>query len=162
MGLTWDGLPSLAPTFALPEFNSVLIFLSCYCIGTALFMAFVTSFVSHATLLLGDMIGNSLPLSLSLIASIISIISGAFWLLYAGVVAFVGDDESLSSVRLYFSYFVIISSAVSSLLVITSLTVQKSALSTSILSPLVDYWTLVTRTQRSSQMSHEKLGVHTV
>jgi hypothetical protein len=170
MGLTWDGLPSLAPSVALPEISSVMVFLVCYCFGTALFMSLVSGIVSHASILLGDIAGASFPSSLALIASIISIVSGGYWLLYAGVVAIVGDDESLLPYRTCFSCVAVLCSALSSLLVISSYA-HRSALGAALLTPLAYYWRLLTTgdlsgegTARSSAPVHtmSKYGVHTV
>jgi hypothetical protein len=171
MGLTWDGLPSLAPSVALPELSSVMIFLVCYCFGTAIFMSLVSGIVSHASILLGDVAGASFPSSLALIASIISIVSGGYWLLYAGVVAIVGDDESLLPYRTCFSCVAVICSAISSLLVISSYA-HRSALGAALLTPLAYYWSILTkgdislaeRPSEHPQLHHttSKYGVHTV
>lgn len=167
MGLTWDGLPSLAPSVALPEFSSVMIFLVCYCIGTAFFMCLVSGIVSHASILLGDIAGSSFPVSLALIASIISIVSGGYWLLYAGVVAVVGDDESLTPYRTCFSCLAVFCSAVSSIIVISSYA-HRSPLGAALLTPLGYYWNILTtgdiyeHSSKPNPHTMNKYGIHTV
>lgn len=166
MGLTWDGLPSLAPSIALPEFSSVLTFLTFYCIGTAFFMSIVSGIVSHASILLGDVAGSNFPISLALIASIFSIVSGCYWLLYAGLVAVVGDDESLIPYHIYFSCIAIICSGISSILVIYTY-VHNSLFGASLLSPILYYWKILIYNDFSSLWNQSnstinKFGVHTV
>ena len=169
MGLTWDGLPSLAPSIALPEVTSVFIFLGCYCFGTAFFMSIVSGIVSHASILLGDIVGSNFPLSLALIASIVSIVSGCYWLLYAGLVAVVGDDESLIPYHFYFSCIAFICSGISSILVLYTY-FHHSLFGASLLSPILYYWkvliendySLWTSTLSSNPVIINKHGVHTV
>lgn len=165
MGLTWDGLPSLAPSIALPEFSSVLIFLFCYCFGTAFFMSIVSGIVSHASIILGDIVGSNFPLSLALLASIVSIVTGCYWLLYAGIVAVVGDDETLIPYHMYFSCIAIICSGISSMIVIYTY-IHNSLFGASILSPILYYWKILVYNDyllwNSSNMTINKSGVHTV
>jgi hypothetical protein len=168
MGLTWDGLPSLAPSVALPEFSSVMVFLVCYCFGTAFFMSLVSGIVSHASILLGDIAGSSFPVSLALIASIISIVSGGYWLLYAGVVAVVGDDESLTPYRTYFSCLAVFCSALSSIIAISSYA-HRSPLGAALLTPLAYYWKILTtgdiyshHSSKHNPHTMNKYGIHTV
>jgi hypothetical protein len=77
LGLSWDGLPSLAPTLALPTLPAALTFLLCYGIGTALFMGAVSGLLARCALLLGDVAGRRLPMSLGVVASVFSVAAGA-------------------------------------------------------------------------------------
>lgn len=133
-------------------------------------MSLVSGIVSHASILLGDIAGSSFPISLALIASIISIVSGGYWLMYAGVVAVVGDDESLSPYRTYFSCIAILCSAISSVLVISSYA-HRSPFAAALLTPLLYYWNILTKgdiyddtTAMSKHHTHtmNKYGIHTV
>ena len=92
LGLSWDGLPSLAPTLALPHLSSAMIFLVFYCMGTSLFMGAVAAIVAKGSSLLRDAPSAAqLPVALALIASIFAVVSGVFCLLQGLLIAMVGD-----------------------------------------------------------------------
>mmetsp|Transcript_791 Transcript_791/g.1318 ORF Transcript_791/g.1318 Transcript_791/m.1318 type:complete len:321 (+) Transcript_791:158-1120(+) len=94
LGFSVDGFPSLAPTLAINQMTTVLLFLVCYCIGTAVFMGIASGGVAHASACLGDLIDSRLPSSLALVSSIFSIMAGLFWLMY-GVVSATLDSSDL-------------------------------------------------------------------
>lgn len=81
LGLSWDGLPSLAPSLALPEITSAVTFLLFYCLGTALFMGTISGLFARCASLLGDVTDQRLPISLALVASIFAVVAGCFCLL---------------------------------------------------------------------------------
>eukprot|EP01038_Epipyxis_sp_PR26KG_P012171 gene12171-16299_t len=81
LGISWDGLPSLAPTIAMNSWNEVILFLFMYCVGTMGAMAMSCGIVGEVTIAINHIYQSNVSGRLAFITSIMSIIIGAFWCL---------------------------------------------------------------------------------
>jgi nickel/cobalt transporter (NicO) family protein len=157
LGLTWDGLPSLAPTIALPHFDSVIVFLVCYCIGTSVFMAIVSSVVAHASTIVGEVVGQNFPSALALIASVVSIVIGVYWFLYSIVLVTIGDALLVPYLNA-FTALAVVGSAASSAVIIATYA-RNSPVFAAFLAPLVYYLMISLQSSSSILASPDKKPV---
>lgn len=81
LGFSWDGLPSLSPTIGIDSFDSLVVFLVAYCIGTALAISFACGVIGEITLWVGKSANESLPAKLAWTTSILAICIGGVWVI---------------------------------------------------------------------------------
>ena len=67
LGMSWDGLPSLAPALALYSWEHLFAFLAAYCLGTVLTIATAAGCVGESTRWLSTITSVDLPRRLALI-----------------------------------------------------------------------------------------------
>ena len=67
LGMSWDGLPSLAPTLALFSWQSLFAFLAAYCVGTVLTISVASGCIGMSTKWLSTVISDDLPRRLALV-----------------------------------------------------------------------------------------------
>lgn len=67
LGLSWDGLPSLAPALALYSWEHLFAFLAAYCLGTVLTVATASGFIGESTRWLSTVTSMDLPRRLALV-----------------------------------------------------------------------------------------------
>jgi hypothetical protein len=67
LGMSWDGLPSLAPTLSLYSWQSLFAFLLSYCVGTVFTIGVASGFIGESTKWLSTVTSEDLPRKLALI-----------------------------------------------------------------------------------------------
>ena len=67
LGMSWDGLPSLAPALALYSWEHLFAFLAAYCLGTVLTIATAAGCIGESTRWLSTITSVDLPRRLALI-----------------------------------------------------------------------------------------------
>ena len=67
LGMSWDGLPSLAPALALYSWQHLFAFLAAYCLGTVLTIAAASGFIGESTRWLSTVTSVDLPRRLALV-----------------------------------------------------------------------------------------------
>lgn len=67
LGMSWDGLPSLAPTLSLYSWQLLFAFLLSYCVGTILTIGVASGFIGESTKWLSTVTSEDLPRKLALI-----------------------------------------------------------------------------------------------
>lgn len=80
LGLSWDGLPSLAPALSADSWSTLLEFLISYGLGTLAAMAVVSALIGICTNLLGAYLSNTIPKRLAFSSSVIAVIIGLVWI----------------------------------------------------------------------------------
>lgn len=82
MGISWDGLPSLAPTVVLEDWPLVL-FLVAYLVSTFVTMGFTAALVGEATCWLSRVTKINIAERLAIMSSLAAILIGFCWLISA-------------------------------------------------------------------------------
>ena len=67
LGMSWDGIPSLAPTLSLYSWQMLFAFLLSYCIGTVFTIGVASGFIGESTKWLSTVTSEDLPRKLALI-----------------------------------------------------------------------------------------------
>ena len=67
LGMSWDGIPSLAPTLSLFSWQLLFAFLVSYCIGTVLTIGIASGFIGESTKWLSTVTSEDLPRKLACI-----------------------------------------------------------------------------------------------
>ena len=67
LGMSWDGLPSLAPTLSLLSWQLLFAFLAAYCVGTVLTISIASGCIGENTKWLSTVISDDLPRRLALV-----------------------------------------------------------------------------------------------
>jgi hypothetical protein len=81
LGLSWDGLPSLAPTLALDSWHTLFCFVAAYCAGTVGGIGGASVAIAASTRLLSAVTTDDLPKRLSFMSSLVAIAIGFLWIL---------------------------------------------------------------------------------
>ena len=81
LGLSWDGLPSLAPTLALDSWHTLFCFLAAYCAGTVGGIGGASVVIAASTRWLSAVTSDDLPKRLSFMSSLVAIAIGFLWIL---------------------------------------------------------------------------------
>lgn len=95
LGVSWDGLPSLAPTMVLELWSLLFLFLVSYSVGTILTMGFAAALVGELTCWLSKIAGEHTHIAdrLAYLSSCAAGVIGVCWLVSAGV-KFTHDMEA--------------------------------------------------------------------
>lgn len=94
LGLSWDGLPSLAPTLTLGTCQTLLCFLLAYCAGTVATIGGASVAIAASTKWLSGVTSADLPKRLSFTSSLCAIGIGFLWILQSLMVLLdVTEDE---------------------------------------------------------------------
>lgn len=80
LGLSWDGLPSLAPAFGVGSLYLLALFILGYWLGTALAMSMACGIIGETTSWIGQATDPGLPFKLSFASSCLAGCLGVFWL----------------------------------------------------------------------------------
>ena len=103
LGISWDGLPSLAPAVVLEDIQ-LYMFLFCYGIGTAITMSFTAGVVSETTCWINRIAKINVSEKIAAASSFCAILIGILWLI-SGIIKLVhsyyhttGIDNSNSSI----------------------------------------------------------------
>ena len=67
LGMSWDGLPSLAPALALYSWKLLFVFLTAYCLGTVCTIGIASGFIGESTKWLSTVTSADLPRRLAVI-----------------------------------------------------------------------------------------------
>lgn len=79
LGLSWDGLPSLAPALAATSLPELSVFLGAYAVGTATSIGTACAVVGECTRRLGRITNDTLPANLAFATSVWALIIGVYW-----------------------------------------------------------------------------------
>ena len=94
LGLSWDGLPSLAPTLTLQTWQTLLCFVIAYFMGTVLTIGSASVAIAASTKWLSNVTSVDLPKRLSMTSSLCAICIGFLWVLQSLLLLFdVPEDE---------------------------------------------------------------------
>lgn len=83
LGLSWDGLPSLAPALSADSWHGLVIFLLAYGIGTMVSMAVASGMLALCASWLGCYTHDAIPRRLAFVSSIVAIVFGGGWIVQA-------------------------------------------------------------------------------
>ena len=94
LGLSWDGLPSLAPTLTLQTWQTLLCFVIAYFMGTVVTIGSASVAIAASTKWLSKVTSVDLPKRLSMTSSLCAIVIGFLWVLQSLLLLFdVPEDE---------------------------------------------------------------------
>ena len=94
LGLSWDGLPSLAPTLTLGTCQTLVCFLLAYCAGTVATIGGASVAIAASTKWLSAVTSVDLPKRLSFTSSLCAVVIGFLWILQSLVALLdVTEDE---------------------------------------------------------------------
>lgn len=109
LGLSWDGLPSLAPSLIITSMNSLLLFLCAYITGTLIGMGGMCSLLGYFTSIIDDAVKSNLFISsVGIISSLFSLFLGIFWIFECAIILIFSVEKS---------FIVVVSSIIVSLLI---------------------------------------------
>jgi hypothetical protein len=103
LGVSWDGMPSLAPTMVLEMWSLLFLFLLAYCIGTVVTMGFTAALVAEATCWLSKISGEETHIA-DRLAYISSYAAGVIGLVWIGSAALKFSDTNLNSTNDNFAW----------------------------------------------------------
>jgi hypothetical protein len=84
LGVSWDGLPSLAPAVVLEDWP-LYLFLGGYALGTAITMGFAAGLVAETTCWISRVAKVNVSERLASVSSLCAIIIGALWVVSGGL-----------------------------------------------------------------------------
>jgi hypothetical protein len=85
LGLSWDGLPSLAPALSADSWHGLIVFLLAYGAGTMAAMAVAAGSLGLCTSWLGSYTHDAVPRQLAYASSILAMLIGIAWIIQASV-----------------------------------------------------------------------------
>ena len=88
LGLSWDGLPSLAPALAVESWWLLTAFLLSYAVGTVLTIGGASAVISESTKWLSSSTSINLPRILAIISSCLAVVVGFIWIIQSTVSLF--------------------------------------------------------------------------